>query len=72
MSKIYLTIEIWKIVRNKFRVKNNDTRTTPHFTPFSSVFILDFEQANVCRVSNKNTLAGPANCKKATRKIKEN
>ena len=41
-----------------FQVNNKDTRTksmmsmnTTYFTPFSSVFIADFEQVNVCWMS---------------------
>ena len=29
-----------------FKVNNKDTRTTPYFTPYSSVFIVDFELVN--------------------------
>ena len=29
-----------------FKVNNKDTITTPYFTPYSSVFIVDFELVN--------------------------
>ena len=30
-----------------FKFNNKDTRITPYFTPYSGVFIVNFEQVNV-------------------------